>query len=605
MNATQRDRPTPSMLLQTVETVPEKPGVYLFFDAQRKLLYVGKARNLRTRVRSYFHASQNHPRIARMVRRIHDVEVIVTATEGEALLLENSLIKNEKPRFNVLLRDDKTYPYLKITRERFPRVILTRRRERDDRARFFGPFPSAKAARRTIRLLHQHFKVRQCTLDLDRKSCAPCLQFHIKRCDAPCAGLVSEATYGQGIRRAELFLAGKTDALIRQVSDEMVEATKALAFEKAAYLRDLIVQLRGMQRTQTVANLPFDKVDVVGIAGDAQRGCIVILTIRNRALVHSAGFTVDWEESMEEDAVRLICHYVLDHQDPPNQLLVPRPESFRPLQRVLAQRDGRQLTVKCPKRGAGVQLLHMAEENAQTHFKMAVENGGQPHAGLAQLAEALGLDRPPRHIECFDISHTQGTLTVASMVHFENGKPDKKKYRRFNIKTVDGIDDVASMHEVVHRRVRRLLNSAARLPDLIVVDGGIGQLHAARQALEELGLPHQPIIGLAKREEMIFLPDRGDPVKLPKNHPGLRLLQHARDEAHRFGISFHRQKRSKAMLRSEMDRIPGVGPTRTQKLLRHFGSIKGIRAASLDQLIRAVGPKTGRRVFDYFRHGGR
>ncbi len=587
----------PEKLERTLADLPNKPGVYLFRDLRKRLLYVGKARNLRNRVRSYFNQSGKGPRITRMVSKINDLDIIVTATESEALILENSLIKNNKPQFNVMLRDDKTYPYIRVTEETYPRVLFTRRKDSKN-GQTFGPFPSARTARQAIRVLHHHFKIRNCDLDLGTREYRPCLQFHIKRCDAPCDFSVSPETYRLGVDRAILFLQGKTDDLLAELRAEMDTASKATAFEKAAYLRDLMGTVSAIQRTQVVANLRYDKLDAVGVLVNQWQGCIVILSIRNGAIVRSSHHLVEWDEDPADDFAHWITHYYLNHPDPPKELLVREPDRFHLLLDAL-NKQGR-FSVVQPHRGARRRILEMAEENAQTAFDLRGNN--QADRSLEQLADLLDLNELPHQMECFDISHIQGTHTVASMVHFKGGKPDKSKYRKFNIKTVAGIDDFASIYEVVSRRYRRLLQEGENLPELIVIDGGLGQLHAAHRALEEIGLGAHPLISLAKREEIVYKMGHDQPIVIPHHEPALRLLQHLRDEAHRFGVTFHRKKRSKAMTHSELLDVPGVGPMRMQKLMRHFGSIDQIRSASLDQLQRVIGSKIARVVFDYFRN---
>lgn len=577
-------------LERQLQELPRKPGVYLYRDAKRKLLYVGKARNLRARVRSYFTNSPKGPRIGRMVAKIDDIQIMVTETESEALLLENSLIKNNKPYFNVMLRDDKTYPYIKLTKEAFPRVHLTRGKKRKG-DRFFGPYPSARAARQAIKLIHQHFKVRNCDLKLGEQRYRPCLQYHIKRCDAPCAFLVDEETYGRGVERAALFLEGKRDDLVKEVSADMQAAAAALEFEKAAYYRDLLGLVSAVQRNQNVAHLQYDRVDIVAMVSDGWHGAILVMAIRGGAIVRSNYFRVEWEAEPLEDMGKWLTHYYLDHADPPSELVVSHQDHLELLPDSFEAMQKRKLKLTVPQRGTKKRLLDMAQENLHLHLEMQQQEAGA-HPGVQQLADILALGHLPDRMECFDISNTMGTLSVAAMVSFKNGKPDKKQYRKFNIKTVEGPDDFASIAEAVGRRYRRLLDEATPLPDLIVIDGGLGQLHAAHKALTEMGLGEHPLISLAKREEWVHVVGTNEPIIIDHHEPALRLLQHIRDEAHRFGITAHRKRRAKNMVHSELDDIPGLGPVRIQKLLHHFGSVKRIRQASLEQLAGVVGRKT-------------
>ena len=583
-----------SSLQKQIDDLPTTPGVYLFSNEKSKLLYVGKAKNLKARVGSYFQAKPTGPRIQKMVSQIANLEIVVTATEAEALLLENSFIKNNKPYFNVLLRDDKTYPYIKITAEAFPRVILTRRKYRDG-GRYFGPFPSARAARQAIKLIHRHFKVRSCDLSLGEKKYRPCLQFHIKRCEAPCDFSIDATHYKRGVDRAALFLNGKTDNLVQEVSQEMETASKDLEFERAAYFRDLLGLVTSVQRNQNVTSLQYERLDVVTMASEGHHGAIMVMGIRNGAIVRSSHFKVEWEEGPKSDLPKWLTHYYLNHEDPPDEVVMEAAEGLELLESAFAAVQKKKLQVTVPMRGTKKRLLAMARETLEVNLVLQREESSQ-HPGVVQLADVLELNSLPDHMECFDISNTQGTLSVASMVCFKNGKPDKANYRKFNIKTVTGANDFASMEEVVHRRYSRLLNEGKPLPDLIVVDGGLGQLHSAHKSLKALGLADHPLISLAKREEWVYRTCDNEPVIIPHSEPGLRLLQQIRDEAHRFGITFHRQKRGKNMLVSELHGIPGLGPKRRQKLLLHFGSVKRIKEASIEQLASLVGKKTAENV---------
>lgn len=579
---------TPELTAQLAE-LPKNSGVYLFSDKARKLLYVGKAKNLRNRVRSYFNNSPKGPRITKMVSQIAHLEIMITETEAEALLLENSFIKNNKPRFNVLLRDDKTYPYIKVTREAFPRVHLTRRKYKDG-GRYFGPFPSARAARASIKLLHQHFKIRNCDLELGEKAYRPCLQYHIKRCDAPCDFRVSAEDYGLGVERAALFLEGKTDNLVREISDLMKDAAREMKYEAAAYYRDLLGLVTSVQRNQGVTNMTYKSMDVVVMVSSGWSGTIMVTAIRNGSIARNAHFKVDFEEDPQSDFGRWLSIYYLNHEDPPDEVVVPNAAGMDFLSEGFQAHRGRKLTVTVPQKGTKRRLIDMALVNLDANLKIQAREKDD-HPGVIQLADALNMGSLPQHMECFDISNTMGTFNVASMVCFKQGKPHKKGYRTFNIKTVEGANDFASMEEAVFRRYKRVLEEGEPLADLIVIDGGLGQLHAAHTSLKKLGLGDHPIIGLAKREEWIYQTHTNEPLMIPHHEPGLRLLQAIRDEAHRFGITAHRNKRSKAMFTSELDGVPGLGPVRTKKLLSHFGSVKRIKEASHAQLSAVVGPK--------------
>lgn len=588
----------PEALQRQLDELPKKSGCYLFSDKKRKLLYVGKARNLRARVRSYFNAGAVSRRIARMVGHIDHLEIVVTETEAEALLLENSFIKNNKPRFNVLLRDDKTYPYIKVTDEAFPRVIFTRRKNK--KGRYFGPFPSAGIARQSIRLIHQHFKVRNCDLELGERRYRPCLQYHIKRCEAPCDFQVDQAHYGEGVDRAALFLEGKTDNLIREISDEMKQAAADLRFERAAYLRDLLGIVTSVQRNQNVTNLSYDRMDVAAVEPDGDKAAITVMSIRRGNIVRTRHFHVDVDEDHYRDSGNYLTHYYLNHEDPPEELVVAREDGLELLSETFKARRGRKLSLILPQRGMRLRLLEMARDNLRINRDMQRQEEDK-HPGVVQLADILELGVLPEHMECFDISHIMGTHNVASMVCFKNGKPHKNHYRRFTIKTVEGADDFASMEEVVYRRYKRMLDESDPLPDLIVIDGGLGQLHSAHKSLVKLGLGDHPLISLAKREEWVYRMRDNEPVIIPHHEPALRLLQHIRDETHRFGVTYHRKKRGKAMLSSELEDIPGLGPKRIHKLLHHFGSVKRIRDAAPEQLTAVVGKKTAEAILQHLR----
>ncbi len=572
--------------------------MYLFSDEKRKLLYVGKARNLRARVRSYFQKSLKSPRIERMIARIQHLEIVITQTESEALLLENSFIKNNKPHFNVLLRDDKTYPYIRITKEPFPRVTFTRRRQK--KGDIFGPFPNAKAARQAIKLMHQHFKVRNCDLKLGEKEYRPCLQYHIKRCDAPCAFLVNEDEYMGGITRARLFLQGKRDDLVVEISEQMQAAAADMAYERAAYFRDLLGLVTRVQLNQQVANLSYARLDVVVARVEGWEVVILITVIRAGAVVRSAQFKVDLEDDALSDIGKWLTHYYLNHEDPPDEIVVENEDGLSMLAEAMTAREKRAIQVTVPQRGTKMRLLEMTRQTLNANLELQAAEK-EEHPGVVQLADVLALSQLPKRMECFDISNTMGTHSVASMVSFYDGRPDKKNYRKFNIKTVEGPNDFASMAEVVGRRYRRLLDEAKDLPDLIIVDGGLGQLHAAHEVLQELGLGDHPLIGLAKREELIYRTHTNEPVAIPHHEPALRLMQHIRNEAHRFGITFHRQKRAKAMVHSQLEEIPGLGPTRIKKLLHHFGSVKRIRDADQTQLAQIVGPRIAQSIREHLK----
>lgn len=578
---------------ETLKTVPGLPGVYLFNDAKGKLLYVGKAVNLRNRLRNYLQPQGAGLRIQKMVSQIDYLEYIVTRTEVEALLLENSFIKNNKPVYNILLRDDKTYPYILITEEMFPRALIVRRKSRTGQT--FGPFPSARAARETVRQLHQFFKIRNCDYDLESKKVERCLQYHLGRCEAPCDRSVTPEHYASGVERAKMFLKGATDELIEILNREMVQASEQLNFERAAHFRDLLGLVNKVRHHQKVTKFPDAKLDVIGFQRTGLQCSLIILTIRGGTINRSKQFHFESAPDEPHDLVSHLAHYYIGHADPPNELVLRDPESFGLLSDALQAAELPVIRLKEPQKGYKKHLLEMAESNARLHI--VDEEGERVNALGDVLSNLLGQEIHPRRIEGFDISNTQGQLSVAAMVSFLDGKPDKKNYRIYKIKTVEGPDDYASMREAVYRRYRRLKEEQADLPDLILIDGGPGQLKAAYQSLEALALHDLPIVSLAKREELIFHLKAKEPAGLAHTDPALQLLMKVRDESHRFGLNAHRKRRTKAMVQSALEAVPGLGPNRIKKLLHVFGSVKGIETASLEQLQQVIGPKVGKTTY--------
>jgi len=606
-------------LAQKLDTLPERPGVYIYRSSDGKVIYVGKAVILRNRVRSYFHEAARHePRTRRLVTEIANLEWIVTDTELEALILENELIKRYRPRFNVRLRDDKTYPYIKIHwQEDFPKVSIVRRMERDG-ARYYGPFTSAYVVRQTLDVLRRVFPYLDCTREITGRDPKPCLYFHIKRCAGPCIGAVDKEGYRQVVSGLSAFLEGDSERVLDQLADQMEKAAENLQFERAAQLRDQIKAARQIVERQKVVSGKQEDEDVIAFAQDERTGeaCVQVFFIRRGKLIGRESFVL--EGVPPEANGELISAFVKQFYDEaafvPPSILLPRDLDERTIieQWLRSRRGGKKVTLTVPKRGAKHELLHMAGENAAATLsalqaQWQADTNRQTEA-LGQLQEALGLQGPPSRIECFDISTLQGTFTVGSMVVFAKGAPLKSDYRRFNVKgrgNQGEPDDYASMREVLRRRFRRAVEDAVKdpggkarprdaswklLPDLLIVDGGKGQLGVAIEVLAEFGLTEVvPVVGLAKQHEELFLPGRSDPILLPPATQGLFLIQRIRDEAHRFAITAHRQQRSKASVTSELDAIPGIGPARRRSLLKHFGSLEAIREASLEQLAAAPG----------------
>ncbi|WP_456407627.1 excinuclease ABC subunit UvrC [Caldithrix abyssi] len=594
--------------------IPAKPGCYLFKDQSGAILYVGKANVLKNRVRSYFQKSRPfHPRLNALVKKIADIEWIVTDSEVEALILENNLIKEHKPRYNVNLRDDKSYPFIRITNEDFPQVFVTRKIVRDG-SEYFGPYTDVKNVRYVLKTLRQIFPIRSCKFQLtpqviEKKKVDLCLDYYIKKCKGPCQGLQSKEDYARMIEQVRKFLRGKTDELSKELKRQMADLAARMEFEEAALVRDRLKALEQYRNNQKIVQGDFKDRDVFAIALEDQDACTVVFKIREGKIIGKQHFylkQVGWKNDAEV-LEEFLNQYYFSNQDRPQEIFVQTAlESASALESWLTRESGRRVRVVTPQRGEKHKLVQMAVKNARFLLdelqlqKMKKEQ--TVHFTVLALHRDLNLPKPPLIIECFDISNIQGSDAVASMVCFENGKPKKSEYRRFKINTKQTPDDFAMMREVIGRRYRRLLDEKKRLPDLIVVDGGKGQLSSAVQVLKQLGLEDQPVIGLAKRLEEVFVPGEKESRILPEKSSGLRLLQQIRDEAHRFAVTFHRKRRSKRTLHSILDDIPGVGPTRRQKLLRVFGSVKNVAAASKHELMSKAGlpEKVAEAVKEFF-----
>ena len=590
-------------LTAKVPLLPESPGVYLWKDAAGTVMYVGKAKRLRSRVRSYV-AGDHHesPKTRALMLHAADVETIVVPTEAHALVLEANLIKEYRPRFNIALRDDKSYPYIKVTvQEPFPRVYVTRRLENDG-ARYFGPYTDVSAMRRALNVVKRIFTVRSCNYDMPNVMPErPCLDYHIGRCKAPCIFAQSVEDYRAMIDEVLLFLDGRADEVVRRVRERMDAAAAGLDFERAAELRDVVRKLETMEEPTVVLQVEGGDRDVIGYARDGEDAVVAILRIREgRLLAREHHFLDNVEE--DPDATVLSAYLArtyltLDERAP--ELLVP----FDFDDRELFAQTLHGTRIHVPQRGPRREIVDLAQQNARHLLEEARlagdESGGRAGDPVYELQRELGLQRVPRAIVCFDISHAQGTDTVASSVWFQNGRPLRSEYRKFKIRTVEGIDDFASMKEVVSRFVGRRIEESKALPDLIVIDGGKGQLNAAREALADRGIA-LPIISLAKREEEVFVPGRSESIRLSRRSPGLRLLQQARDEAHRFALTFQRQRRVARTVTSELLSIPGIGPAKRRELLRAFGSVQGVRDATPEAIAQLPGFSlaTARRVLD-------
>ena len=576
-----------------IQRLPDQPGVYYFYNDQQEIIYVGKAKNLKKRVGSYFVQTQQHDRkTRRMVAEIQTISFTIVNAEYEALLLENNLIKENQPRYNILLKDGKTYPYLCITHERFPRVITTR--QIDTRlGQYYGPFTDLKAMYQILDLIKNLYKIRTCTYNLTEEKIRNhkfkvCLEYHIGRCKGPCEGLQSEAAYNQDIAQIAHILKGNLNEVKKHFKAKMQQAAQELEYEEAQEYKEKLAALEAYQAKSLVVNPQVGDLDVFGAVTDEQAAFVSYLQIKNGAITFSQ--TLEIKKKLAEAASDILPLIIL-HCRESYESTAPEILSNVPLTIDLPQ-----TTLTVPKIGDKKKLVGLAIKNALFLKKEQFSKSEhlQPTASktLLLLQQDLHLKSLPLHIECFDNSNTKGSEPVAAMVVFKDGKPAKKAYRHFNIKTVTGPDDFASMHEVVHRRYQRVLEEEEKLPDLIVIDGGKGQLSAAVQSLKRLGIYGQvPIIGIAKRLEEIYYPEDTYALHISKKSPSLKLLQRIRNEAHRFALTFHRNKRSKASLKSQLEDIPGIGPSSINKLLAHFKSSQHIQAASLEALAQHVGHK--------------
>jgi len=578
-----------------LETIPGRPGVYRMVDATGTVLYVGKAKDLRRRVGSYFNRSLNH-RLQVMVSRVASVEVTVTHTEGEALLLENNLIKALKPRYNVLLRDDKSYPFLYLsTQEVFPRLAFYRG-SRKGAGRYFGPYPSASSVRETLQLLQKLFPVRQCEDAFYRNRSRPCLQHQMHRCTAPCVGLVSVEEYARDVGRTILFLEGKTNEVVAELGERMERAAQSLEFERAAAYRDQISSLQRIQERQYVSGAGGD-LDILACALEGGVACVQVFYIRAGRNLGNKTFFPSAPEEVNEPVLlsAFISQYYLDKPVPAEILCSVAPEDEELLETALSERAGRRVEIRARVRGERVRWLQMARGNAQLGLRSRLASQAGYAGRLEALRKALGLEELPRRIECFDVSHTGGEGTVASCVVFDQDGPRKSDYRRFNVEGITAGDDYAALRQVLTRRYLRIREGEVPAPDLLLVDGGRGQVAAAAEALGELGVSGLALVGIAKGPErrpgleQLWLYGCNSPVTLPGDSPGMHLVEQIRDEAHRFAITGHRLRRGKARTTSLLEGIAGIGPKRRQRLLRQFGGMQELGRAGVEDLARVEG----------------
>jgi len=596
---------------EKIAQVPDRPGVYLYKDAKAQIIYIGKAASLRSRVRSYFQDSRaRDPKTDALVAQIRDLEYIVTTNELEAMILESTLVKKHRPRYNIILRDDKHYPFLKLTtNEDFPRLVVARRVQPDGAA-YFGPFYPATAMRETLRLVRQLFPLRTCRIKIDGTLPRPCLQYYIHRCNAPCTGWETREGYSKTVREVERFLEGRNDDLAAELTREMEAAAEETKFERAAALRDRIQALNTVRERQQMISTDEADADIVGVVRQGSEACVQLFFVRKGRLLGRESFFFErvagWTDGDILSAfVRQF--YVRDVTPPPEIVLSEALPEAELTAEWLSQRRGGRVELLAPQRGRKRELVAMAEENAalalQSHL---LSRGNRQQVVLEDLQRALSLPEPPHRVEAFDISTIQGHETVASMVVWVDGDMKRDEYKRYKIRTVTGTDDFASMQEVLGRRYGKALETEGVLPDLIVLDGGRGQLNVGIKALEAIGLDYIPIAALAKRAEEVYLPERLQPLVLDMGSPALQALQKMRDEAHRFAITYHKKLRSRRAIASVLDQIPGVGPTLRTSLLRTLGSAKGVRQASVAELasVPKVTPKLAQRIYDFFHPPG-
>jgi len=595
--------PENNLISEILRKLPASPGVYLMKDAEGKIIYVGKASSLQNRVRSYFGAGPLTPKTASMVERVADIEFVVTRSEQEALILEMNLIKRHHPHYNVRLRDDKTFPFLKISvNEEWPRVYFTRRVEKDG-ARYFGPFASAYSVRETLKAVKGIFPFRTCTRPVTGVDSRACLEYHLNRCVGPCIGAADRDEYADVIKQVILFLEGKDELVINELRENMEAAAEALNYEKASALRDQIKAIRNVIQGQRIATMVEGDQDAIAFAQDGDQALAQVFLVRGGKLIGRESFVVQGTQG--EEPAQVMTDFVQQYYSsspyvPPLLVLQHEVKDLQVLRSWLRQKHRGKVGIEVPQRGSKKHLIGIVAENARQGLeqlrikKMAATKDLKP--ALAEIQKELGLPALPNRIEGYDISNIQGTSAVGSMVVMEEGRPRPAKYRRFRIKTIPGADDYAMMQEMLSRRFRRASVAAteaaggawADLPDLVLIDGGKGQLNAAVSVLRELGLD-LPAAGLAKEYEEIYVPGRADAIRLPGNSSGRLLLQHLRDEAHRFALGYHLKVRQKAAMTSALDVVPGIGPKRKRALIRKFGSVRGVREASVEELAATGG----------------
>ncbi len=599
-----------SVLEDKLKSLPEKPGVYLMKDEKGKIIYVGKAKSLKSRVSSYFRNNKHDSAKTRiLVKKIDDLEYILTDTEAEALILENNLIKKHKPKYNIDLKDDKTYPFIKITREEFPRVMATRNIIKDG-SQYFGPYTSAGALKETVELLKRLFLFRSCNNAMFNNK-KPCLNYYIKKCYAPCAGKISQEEYIEIIRDIESFLKGQKNEVEKNLVKEMEKAAENLEFEKAARIRDKLSAVRQIMEKQKIVSGKEEDQDVIGLYLRGKEVVFQVFFIRNGRIVGRDTFQITSaiEETQEKILEDFLKTYYINKPKLPREIIIQfNIEDRELIEGILAEEVSFRVKLIVPQRGKNKEMMNLVTENAKNYMEnIVIKKEEAEKEALKELKDKLGLQKIPERIECYDISNIQGSENVASMVVFTNGSPDKREYRKFKIKSFSGPDDFRAMNEVLGRRLDEGLKGNEKFlpfPDLVIIDGGKGQLSSALKALEEKGMQNKiSMVSLAKKEELIFLPGQSQPVFLERRSQGLYLVQRVRDEAHRFAITFHRSLRTKRNLESILDDIPGVGEKRKKLLLKKFGSLYDIVKADLNELfeISEIPKNVSEKVYNYLK----
>lgn len=603
-------------LKSKLESLPALPGIYQFADKNNKIIYIGKAKNLRNRVRSYFHSSVDSPKTKALVSKVEDFQLIITDSEVEALVLENNLIKDLKPRYNINLKDDKSFPYIRVTNEPFPQIFPTRDIIKDG-SKYFGPYTDVKSMKASLRMINKLFKIRSCKYFIDdeviqKKKIKVCLDYHIKKCDGPCEGFVSESDYNDMVGEVVKLMRGKTVDLINDLKEKMHTVSSLFKFEKAAEIRDKIDQLQVYSDRQKIVSNDFEDRDVISAAVEGKDVAATILNIRSGKLVGKKTFklSIELNEELNKIYTAVLKFYYNEYVEVPKEIILEtEPYEKDSILEWLNTKAFKTTKLIVPQRKSeAMSLLNMSKQNAilqlkEIQLQRMKKEGNIPYV-LSSLKRDLHLKNIPKKIECFDISNLQGTDTVASMVVFSEGKPKKSEYRRFIIKSVEGPDDFASMQEVIERRYSKLISENLPLPDLIMVDGGKGQLSSAVEILDNIiGKDKYEIIGLAKRLEEVILKGISEPQSIPKTSSSLKLLQHIRDEAHRFAITFHRERRSKRTFTSELVEIKGIGKTIAEKLLKEFKSIEDIKNSSIEDLGKIIGKAKAEIVKNHYSAG--